>query len=95
MEKKEALRQKQEAQLKLLSAKIDSLSAQAEKLQAEAKLEYFKLLETLKNKRDGLQKKMDEWEKAGDRAGRELQAGIKNSLSELKKAVGRALQKVK
>jgi len=74
MEKKEAYRNKLEAQMREWSAKIDLLKARADQAEAEAKIEYNKRIEDLRQKKEALKAKLDDLRNASDAASCQLLA---------------------
>jgi prefoldin subunit 5 len=95
MDKKEAYREKSEAQFKLLKARIDELAARADKMKAEAKIEYAEGIEALKSKKEDVKRKLKKLQEAGAEASQDLKAGLESALFDLKKAVDSAVKKFK
>ncbi len=95
MSLKDAYIAKMEAQLREWGGKIDELGAKADKAEASAKIEYAKLVDSLKAKRDAARQKLGEIKAAGEDAWESLKTGVEGAWGELKSAVDRAADKLK
>jgi hypothetical protein len=89
MDKKEAYKEKWEAQLNQL------LAAKADQGKAEAKIEFAEGIEALKTKQEEVKNKLKELKAAGTEASKDLKAGVENALFDLKRAVESAVSKFK
>src|SRR5437773_830747 len=58
---KETYKEKMEAHIHELGVKLDELSARAEKAKAQGKIEYYKMVESLREKQNAAQKKWEEY----------------------------------
>jgi predicted nucleic acid-binding Zn-ribbon protein len=90
MDKKDAFKQKFEAQLDAWRADIDKLKAKAKSARADAELDYSEFIEDLKKKQAALRNKLDQFEDAGEDAWKDLRGGIEQAFDDLKKAVQKA-----
>jgi hypothetical protein len=95
MENKEAYREKLEAQMREWSAKIDLLKARADQAEAEAKIEYRNRIEDLRKKREVLQEKLSELQKASDAAWKDIKTGAERAAADLRDALQSAFSKFK
>jgi uncharacterized coiled-coil DUF342 family protein len=95
IDKKQAYRDKMEAQIKEWGAKIDILSAKAAKANANARLAAFEGVEELKSKRDLAAAKLKELREASDEAWDEVRAGAENAFTEARVAVEAAIARLK
>ena len=87
MSKKDAYVQKLHAKIDEWNADIDKLTAKASQVEAESKIEYQKQIETLKNKRDEVEKKVSEISRSGEEAWNDLKAGIDLAWEAMNEAV--------
>ncbi len=95
MDKKQAYREKMEAQLKEWDARIDQLKAKAQQAKADAKIEYQEELETLRAKKAVMIQKLEELKNSSEEAWQVVKTGVENAASELKGAFERASSKFK
>jgi predicted ATP-binding protein involved in virulence len=94
-EKRKAYEEKIDAQLEEWSAQISLLKARADKAKAEAKIEYYKTIESLQQKKDGARDKLDELKTAGDEAWEDLKTGAEKAWDDVKTAFHSAASKFK
>ena len=94
-DKRKAYEEKFEAQLKEWSAEIALLNAKADKAAAEAKIEYYKMVESLQGKQDAARTKLQELRTAGDDAWEDLKIGAENVWTEVKTAFQSAASRFK
>jgi hypothetical protein len=87
MSLKEIYQQKIEAQLDAWTADIDKMKAKAEMAEADARLEYHKSIESLRQKQQAAQAKLQEFRDAGDDAWEDLKAGVELAWDSLEEAV--------
>ena len=85
-DKRKAYEEKLDAQLEEWNAQIALLKARADKAKAEVKIEYYKNIEILQQKKDGAMAKLDELKTAGDEAWEDLKTGAEKAWSEVKTA---------
>ena len=85
-DRKEAYRQKIEAQLDEWSAKIDQLKARARQLDADARIELDRRIKDLRERRENLTKQLADLQKSGGDAWHSLRRGIDSALDELRDA---------
>jgi hypothetical protein len=95
MENKEVYREKLEAQMREWSAKIDLLKARADQAEADAKIEYRNRIEDLRQKKEVLQAKLRELQKASDAAWKDIRAGTERAAADLRDALQSAFSKFK
>jgi hypothetical protein len=95
MDKRKAYEEKYDAQLKEWSAEIALLNAKADKAKAEAKIEYYKMIETLQGKQDAARTKFQELRTASDDAWEDLKTGAENVWTEVKTAFQGAASRFK
>ena len=95
MESKELYKAKFDTQLKEWSIRIADLKAKAELAEANIKVEYLKQVEDLRAKKEEIQVKLEELNKAGDEAWETLRAGVEHAASELKDSIHIAISKFK
>ena len=95
MDKRKAYQEKLDAQLEEWNAQISLLRAKADKAGAEAKVEYYKLIESLQNKQNGVRTKLQELKAASDEAWGDLKAGAEKAWAEVKTAFDSAESKFK
>jgi hypothetical protein len=86
MDKRKAYQEKLDAQLQEWNAQIDLLRAKADKAGAEAKIEYYKMIESLQRKQDGIRTKLQELKGASDEAWEDLKSGAEKAWAEVKAA---------
>ena len=90
MENKEVYREKMEAKLKEWDAELTELKAKLSQAKADAKIEYQKKIEDFKDKKEALEKKMDEFRSAGDDTWKEIKSRVEKAASDLLSALDRA-----
>ena len=95
MSKKDAYIQKLHAKIDEWNADIDKLTAKASQVEAESKIEYQKQIETLKNKRDEIEKKATEISRSGEEALDDLKAGIDLAWEAMSEAIKSATSRFK
>jgi len=93
MDRREAYKEKTEAQLRELEAEIQKLDANVDRLQAEAKLEASRQLETTRAKYDEVQAQLQELKGASEDAWEDVRVGIDGALTELKTSIKLAASK--
>lgn len=94
-DRRKAYEEKLDAQFEEWNAQIALLKARADKSKAEAKIEYYKTIETLQQKKDGARTKLDELKTAGDEAWEDLKTGAEKAWDEVKTAFHSAAAKFK
>lgn len=90
MGKREAYQEKMAAQLDQISAKIDVLAAKGKEMKADAKIEYYKQMEELQQKRTAAQTRLDELTRSSSEAWGELKYGMDSAYTDLLNAFERA-----
>lgn len=85
-EKRKAYEEKLDAQLKEWSAQIALLKAKADNAKADAKIEYYKIIETLQGRQNDAREKLRELKAAGDEAWEDLKTGAEKVWAEVKTA---------
>ena len=85
-DKRKAYEEKFDAQLKEWSAQIALLKAKADTARAEAKIEYYKVIETLQGKQDAARTKLQELRTASDDAWEDLKTGAEKAWADVKTA---------
>ena len=90
MSNRDAYVQKMKAKLDEWNATIDKLQAKADQAEAEAKIEHEKQLAGLRTKLKDVEKKVSEFEKAGESAWEDLKQGLENSWEILKAGFSKA-----
>lgn len=90
---KQAYEEKVKAQLNKLNAQIDEMKAKARQAQADTEIKYHSEIEELSSKWDATFKKLEEFQKAGDGAWKEIQTGFENAWNDLEKSFERATRK--
>jgi predicted ATP-binding protein involved in virulence len=94
-EKRKAYEEKLDAQLNEWNAQIALLKAKAENAQADAKINYYKSIDALEQKRNGAKTKMRELMAAGDEAWEGLKTGAEKAWAEAKTVFHDAVSKFK
>jgi predicted methyltransferase len=82
-DKRKVYEDKFDEQLKEWNAEITLFNAKADKAKAEAKIEYYKMIETLQGKQDTARIKLQELRTAGDDAWEDIRTGAENVWSEV------------
>lgn len=85
-EKRKALEEKFEAQMKEWNAQIALYKAKAKNAGADIKLEYSTAIENLEHKRDKAKAKLHELKAAGNESWGDLKTGVEKSWAEVKTA---------
>jgi hypothetical protein len=85
-DKRKAYEEKFDAQLKEWSAEIALLNAKADKAKAEAKIEYYKMIESLQGKQDVARAKLQELKTASDDVWEDIKTGAENVWADVKSA---------
>jgi cell fate (sporulation/competence/biofilm development) regulator YmcA (YheA/YmcA/DUF963 family) len=94
-DKRKAYEEKLDAQLKEWNAQIALFKARAENAKADAKVDYYKTIEALENKRNKVKTKLQELKNAGDEAWETVKTGTENAWAEVKTAYHDAVSKFK
>jgi len=94
-DKRKAYEEKFDAQLKEWNAEIILLNAKADKAMVEARIEYYKMIETLQGKQDSAKIKLHELLNAGDDAWEDIRASAENVWSDTKTAFQSAAARFK
>jgi len=90
MNSRDAYVQKLKAKLDEWNATLEKLQAQAAQTEAESKIEYEKQLAGLRTKVKDVEKKISEFEQAGESAWEDLKQGLENSWEILKAGFSKA-----
>ena len=78
-----------------VKAGLIELKARGRKLGLEARLDFEKGLESIEKTQKDLKVRMEEWAKAGGKAGADVKTGLERAAKELKKAVRDAASRLK
>jgi len=92
-DKRKVYEAKFDAQLKEWNAEITLFNAKADKAKAEAKIEYYKMIETLQGKQDTARMKLQELRTAGDDVWEDIRAGAENVWSDVMTAFQSAAER--
>lgn len=95
MSLKQAYEQKLKAQLDEWKTEIDNLKARADKAEADVQLEYYKQIESLREKQETARNKLHELENASEDAWEDLKAGIEIARDDLRDAIKSATSRFK
>lgn len=95
MEDKDLYREKFEAKLRELKAQIEVLEARADQLKAESKLELKQQIQSLRQQRDAIGKKLEQLQQSSGEAWKDLKTGLESAAAELKGALGKAMDQFK
>ena len=95
MKTKEAYIQKLHAKIDEWNADIDRLKAKADQVEADSKIEYQKQMQTLKSKRDEIEKKVSEISRSGENAWEDLKAGADLAWEAMSEAIKSATTRFK
>lgn len=87
MSKKDAYVQKLHSKIDEWNADIDKLTAKANQAEADSKIEYHKQIETLKQKRQDIEKKVAEMRRSGEGAWDDLKTGIDLAWESMNEAI--------
>ena len=90
METKETYHEKMETQLKEWSTKIHQLLAKVEHLPVDVRLQYYRQINTLREKQAAARHKLDELKTAGESAWEEVKEGMERAWHELQEAFEKA-----
>lgn len=94
-DKRKAYEEKLDAQLQEWSAQIALLKAKGDNAKADAKIEYYRNIDILAEKRDKAKKKLHELKTSGDLAWKDIKAGAEKAWDEVKSAVHEASSRFK
>jgi hypothetical protein len=94
-DKRKVYQEKLDAQLAEWNAQLSLFRAKTEKARAEAKVEYYKIIESLQHRQDGAKMKLQELKAAGDEAWEDLKSGAEKAWAEIKTAFDSAASKFK
>ena len=94
-DKRKAYEEKIDAQLKEWNTEIALLNAKADKAKAEAKVEYYKMIETLQGMQDKARMKLQEIRTTGDDVWDDLKTSAENVWAEVNSAFQSAATKFK
>ncbi len=78
-----------------IKAGLIELKARGRKLGLETRLDFEKGLESIEKTQKDLKVRMEEWAKAGGKAGADVKTGLERAAKELKKAIGDAASRLK
>ena len=92
---KKEYQDKVKAELDKLNARLAEMKAKLDGAQADARVQYHTTIEELEAKRDALDVKLQELQKAGEEAWQELQKGVDNAWQSLNDAFNQAVAKFK
>ncbi len=92
---KQAYEEKVKAQLEKLDAQIDELKAKAKQAKADTEIEYHSQIEELTAKRDAAFSKLEEMQKAGEDAWKDIQVGFQLAWKDLQASFENATKKFK
>jgi hypothetical protein len=95
MNKKEAFKQKMEAELELAQAKLDQFKAKAKSSAADARIKYTKQVDELEQKVAATRVRLKELGEAGDDAWEQLKDGVESAWGALSAAIRDAVAKFK
>ena len=93
-DKKTAYLEKLEARKQDLGADLKKLEARVRAFQADAKLEYVELIDDLEERKDRLEKKLNNLQDAGSDSWEELKSGAEEALSTLIASMTEAKERV-
>ena len=89
--KRDAYREKAEAELRAWNARIDELLAKAEAKKAEGKIEYYDKLEDLRDQRDSMKERLAELRDTSGDAWDDVKEGFEQAHRELSTAFHSAI----
>lgn len=95
MKSKEEYIHSMQAKLEDWNADIDTLTAKAGEVSADLKIEYAEQIATLKAKQAAARQKIDELQKSGGNAWRDLKSGIDMAWSAIGEAIDSAKSRFK
>ncbi len=90
MGNKTAYVEKIQARLNQWDAEIENLKAKAAEAGADAKIKYYQKIDTIQEKQQEAQSKLDELRRAGDDAWIEMRSGVERAWKELEDATQKA-----
>ncbi|EAZ91507.1 sll1863 family stress response protein [Crocosphaera chwakensis] len=90
---KQAYEEKVKARLEKLNAQIDEMKAKAKQAKAETEIEYHSQIEELTAKRDAAFNKLEELQKSGEDAWKDIQAGFELAWKDLQVSFENATKK--
>lgn len=93
MGRREAYREKLEAQLKELKAKIDQLESRVSTLSAEAKAELARDIHDLRTRKMIVRETWNELQKTGEDAWDTMKEGVEKGVAELREALERVISR--
>jgi hypothetical protein len=94
-DKRKAYQEKLDAQLAEWNAQLSLFRARADRARAEAKIEYYKIIESLQERQTSAGTKLNELKAAGDEAWEDLKSGAEKAWAEIKTAFDNAASKFK
>ncbi len=95
MDKRKEYQEELDSQLKEWNAQISLLKAKADKTTTEAKIEYYRIIDTLQKKVDEARPKLQELKTAGGEAWEDLKSGAEEAWAELRTAFDNAASRFK
>jgi len=95
MDKKDAYREKLDAQLKEWKTKIDQLESKLSSLSSDAKNELIKEIEDLRKRKTVVREKWNELQKTGGEAWDKLKDGAEKASVELKEKLEKVISRFK
>jgi len=95
MDKKDAYREKLDAQLKEWKTKIDQLESKLSSLSSDAKNELIKEIEDLRKQKTVVREKWNELQKTGGEAWDKLKDGVEKASVELKEKLEKVISRFK
>lgn len=78
-----------------IKAGLMELKARGRKLGLEARLDFEKGLGSIEKTEKDLRARMEEWAKAGGKAGADVKKGLEQAAKDIKKALGAAASRLK
>jgi chromosome segregation ATPase len=93
MDRREAYREKLDAQLKELKTKIDRLESRVSTLSAEAKAELSREIHDLRGRKMIVREKWNELQKSGGEAWDAMREGVDRAVTDLKDALERVISR--
>jgi chromosome segregation ATPase len=95
MDRREAYREKLDAQLKELKTKIDRLESRVSTLSAEAKAELSREIHDLRGRKMIVREKWNELQKSGGEAWDAMKEGMDRAVADLKESLERVISRFK
>jgi len=95
MDKKDAYREKLDAQLKEWKAKIDQLESKVASVSSDAKDELAKEIEDLRRRKAVVKEKWNELQKTGGETWDKMKDGVEKASGELKEKLDKVLSRFK